>query len=89
MWISKEKYNKELGIAYEKGKIDGLFEEKSSNRTYFLQKEAAVFHIILPELAELKHNTWDKDRVERIRQLLFNNLFWDGSEKEKEIEDEI
>lgn len=88
MWISKEKYERELGLAYQKGKIDGLFDEKHSNRTYFYNKEAAIFHIILPELDELKRNTWDKDRIERIKKLLFDNLWHDGSEKQQEMQDE-
>lgn len=83
MWISKEKYEKELGLAYQKGKVDGLFDEKRSNRTYFYHKEAAIFHIILPELDELKRNTWDKDRIERIKRLLFDNLWHDGTEGEE------
>lgn len=80
MWISKKIYEKELGIAYEKGKIDGLFDENRSNRAYFLNKETAILHLILPELKELEHNTWDKERVEHIRKLLTNSLFGDGGE---------
>ena len=75
MWISKENYDRDLSIAYEKGKMAGLFDENRSNRAYFLNKETAILHLILPELKELECNTWDKDRVERIRKLLTNSLF--------------
>lgn len=71
MWISKKKYKGKLQEAYDKGFKDGRFLNPIfvTRLTY-----NAVVGEVYQELNELDKNTWDKDRVERIRKILITGL---------------
>lgn len=71
MWITKKKYKEKMQEAYDKGFRDGRF-----LKPIFVTRLSynAVVGEIYRELNELEKNTWDKDRVERIRKILITGL---------------
>ena len=74
MWITKKQLNEQLNAMYIKGQYKGLFDTNKRQETYLKTKYIAILHSVLPELEELGNNTWDKDRVERIRKILITGL---------------
>lgn len=71
MWITKKKYKEKMQEAYDKGFRDGRF-----LKPIFVTRLSynAVVGEIYQELKELEKNTWDKDRVERIKKILITGL---------------
>ena len=71
MWITKKKYKEKMQEAYDKGFRDGRF----LNPIFVTRLSYnAVVGEIYQELKELEKNTWDKNRVERIRKILITGL---------------
>lgn len=71
MWITKKKYKEKMQETYNKGFRDGRF-----LNSIFVTRLSynAVVGEIYQELKELEKNTWDKDRVERIKKILITGL---------------
>lgn len=73
MWIltTTKKLRWKLQKAYNDGIKDGRLLNLNFGQTPYYHK---VISRITVELNELEKNTWDKDRVERIRKILITSL---------------
>lgn len=71
MWISKKKYKEKRQEAYDKGFKDGRF----LNPVFVtrLTYNAAISEVY-QELNELDKNTWDHNRLDRIKKILMMSL---------------
>jgi hypothetical protein len=74
MWINKKKYEESLFQRFLDGRFSGILSKIAEVRRIGAIRDKGILEVVLPELEELEKNTWDKDRVERIKELLIENL---------------
>lgn len=74
MWISRKKLKEELEKSFNEGRYKALLDEEHQERSYWIARNTAIVHAVLPELKELKNNTWDKERIDRIIRILMQGL---------------
>lgn len=74
MWINKKKYEESLFQRFLDGRFSGILSKITEVRRIDAIRDKGILEVVLPELEELKKNTWDKDRVERIRKILITSL---------------
>ena len=74
MWINKKKYEESLFQRFLDGRFSGILSKIAEVRRIDAIRDKGILEVVLPELEELEKNTWDKDRVERIRKILITGL---------------
>lgn len=74
MWINKKKYKESLFQRFLDGRFSGILSKITEVRRIDAIRDKGILEVVLPELEELEKNTWDKDRVERIRKILITSL---------------
>jgi hypothetical protein len=74
MWINKKKYEESLFQRFLDGRFSGILSKIAEVRRIDAIRDKGILEVVLPELEELEKNTWDKDRVERIRKILITSL---------------
>ena len=74
MWISKKKYKEDLEWSYLAGEYSGRLAKDHQQLEKMKECNKAILKNVLEELAELDANTWDKERVARIRKILITGL---------------
>lgn len=74
MWINKKKYEESLFQRFLDGRFSGLLSKIAEVRRIGVIRDKGILEVVLPELEELEKNTWDKERVARIRKILITGL---------------
>lgn len=75
MWFNRKKIKEDLEKSYDECRYTTIIlDEEDRERAYWKAHNAAVLSAVLPELKELKKNTWDKERIDRIEKILLQGL---------------